>query len=327
MGPKPEETVEFRVERFHEGSCLSNKCKDMTISKQCRALIGTESWASSSKFYEGTWEPNASDGKPAPDGCYIRLSSMTIFWNNRATSQDATKDREKICFCQTGLNSIRSTKIPTGVETTESPTIKPSVSLKTLNNLKSKIPNCDTLHLYPLDRIGDFEKVFDSSKLWNEIILLPYLSTGIKFTTIREMFISGARLRAALADGTRTWFQLFEFDDDGNDHFIDVSPAVIGTGVGDAEQPGFNYYTGKFESVHHLQQGKTYGVSYLFDRKNSDPEWSLQSAVYNSDKPWTNDFATKMQVLGSNKPWTTISGDINFPDIEQNIVPQLDLCE
>jgi len=106
-----------------------------------------------------------------------------------------------------------------------------------------------------------------------------------------------------------------------------VSPAIVGNGVGDVEKTGFSYYMGKFKCLHRLEVGKTYGVSYVLDRTNNYPEWSLQTALYKINGPWTNDFASKMQVLSSNVPWTTLSGDTKFPDIEEDIIPQLDLCE
>jgi len=306
----------YVVRTLTEGTCLLNKCEDIRTSSDCRALRETETWASSSKFYEGTWEPNASDGKPAPDGCYIRVSSLTIYWNNRATSQGATKERQKICRCM---------KTPSSPETKMPSYSKPSANSDP--SPKSKSPNCDKFPLYPVDTRSDSQRSRDSYKLSNDTVLFSHVSTGIKFTASTDMFVIGARLRAALAKGTRTWFQLFEFDDDGNDEFIDVSPAVIGTGVGDAERPGFSYYMGKFESLHHLKFGKTYGVSYLLDRTNIYPEWSLQPAVYKTDGSWTNDFAIKMHVLSSNLPWTTLAGDIKFPNIKEDAIPQLDLCE
>jgi len=106
-----------------------------------------------------------------------------------------------------------------------------------------------------------------------------------------------------------------------------VSPAIIGNGVGDFEKTGFSDYMGKFKCIHPLKIGKTYGVSYVLDRTNNYPEWSLQPALYKIDGPWTNDFAIKMQVLSSNVPWTTLSGDTKFPEIDEDIIPQLDLCE
>jgi len=106
-----------------------------------------------------------------------------------------------------------------------------------------------------------------------------------------------------------------------------VSPAVIGAGIGDAEHPNFSYYMGKFKSLYHLKDGKTYGVSYVLDRTNSYAEWSFQPSVYKIDGSWTNDFAIKMQVLSSDMPYTMLSGDINFPEIKEDIIPQLDLCE
>jgi len=101
----------------------------------------------------------------------------------------------------------------------------------------------------------------------------------------------------------------------------------MGTGVGDFENTGFSYYMGKFECVHHLEVGKTYGVSYVLDRTNFYPEWSLQPALSKIDGPWTNDFAIKIQALSSNVPWTTLSGDTKFPEMEEDIIPQLDLCQ
>jgi len=51
---KPKEVVEFVVERFNEGSCISNRCEDIRTYKECMAMIETETWASSSNFYQGT---------------------------------------------------------------------------------------------------------------------------------------------------------------------------------------------------------------------------------------------------------------------------------
>jgi len=107
---------------------------------------------------------------------------------------------------------------------------------------------------------------------------------------------------------------------------MDVSAAVPGLGVEDTAHPRLSYYIGRFDTVHHLHVGTTYGVSYLLDRRNFDQQWSLQYAVYRVDKPWTNDFATKMEVLSTNLPWTTVSGDVIFPNDKEDTVPQLDLC-
>jgi len=122
---------------------------------------------------------------------------MTIYWNNRATSQGATKDRQKICLCRDGLSGM-PIQTPTIPETKKPSTKKPSVSCDPLP--QSQNLNCDKFHLYPVDTHSRF---LDSDDLSNDTILFPHVSTGIKFTAIKEMSIIGARLRAALAKGTR----------------------------------------------------------------------------------------------------------------------------
>ena len=65
------------------------KCKKYGIEKNVE-------W-----HHEGTWEPNANDGKPAPDHCYIKTTGNVqgMFFNHRQSLQDATKEREKVCSC------------------------------------------------------------------------------------------------------------------------------------------------------------------------------------------------------------------------------------
>ena len=56
---------------------------------------------------EGTWEPNAADGEPAPDHCYIRSTDNRaegMFFNHRTTPQNATKLRNKVCSCNGKVN-------------------------------------------------------------------------------------------------------------------------------------------------------------------------------------------------------------------------------
>ena len=64
----------------------------------------------------GTWDPNADDGQPAPDHCYIRDSDKPakgMFFNYRTTPQTATERRNKVCSCNGKdvlpyLNSVKS---------------------------------------------------------------------------------------------------------------------------------------------------------------------------------------------------------------------------
>ena len=67
------------------------KCKKYGIEKNVE-------W-----HHEGTWEPNANDGKPAPDHCYIKTTGNILYqgmyFNHRQSLQDATKEREKVCSC------------------------------------------------------------------------------------------------------------------------------------------------------------------------------------------------------------------------------------
>jgi hypothetical protein len=318
----PEEIVKLVVERFNEGNCISWKCEEVTTPKECEAVIKSETWASGSRFYEGTYEPNARDGKPAPDRCYVRLSDMTLFWNNRETPQYATKYREKICKCQSGLTRSLSTEMLQN--TIRSPTREPKMRVDPLlPEIKSKIPNCETYHMYPNVDFQDSNNIDEPSL---NIMLSPHVSLGVKFTPRRDMFITAARLRAAFVKGTNTWFQLSN-SKDGRDVIIGLSLAVEGKGVGNAKHPGMSDYIGKFETVHHLIAGKTYVVSYLLDRTNFYRMSSLWTAVYEIDKPWNTEFASDMHLISTNLPWISVSGDAIFPNVEDDILPQLDLCE
>jgi len=125
---------------------------------------------------------------------------LTIYWNNRATSQDATKERQKICLCRDGIGGT-PTNTPTIPKTKKPSTKEPSVSCDPLP--KSNSFNCDKFHLYPVDTRKDFVGSSDSDELSNDAILFPHVSTGIKFTAAKDVVIIGARLRAALAKGTR----------------------------------------------------------------------------------------------------------------------------
>ena len=83
----------FESERISSGSCKKIGCSEMNL-EQCKKY-GVEKkvkWK-----LEGTWEPNAADGKPAPDHCYI--SNAGMFFNHRQSLQDATKERNKVCSC------------------------------------------------------------------------------------------------------------------------------------------------------------------------------------------------------------------------------------
>jgi len=167
---------------FSEGNCVSNNCNEIISLEECAAVA----YLWSLNFYAGTWEPNASDGKPAPNGCYFRVSSSSVFWNNRETSQVATAEREKICWCQ------------------RKPTESPTTKLTNQYAIKPKPPDCGTLHMYPVDNSGDFLTYLNGDKLdYADLMLFNYVSTGVRFIPTRDMYVRAARLRAALAKGTK----------------------------------------------------------------------------------------------------------------------------
>lgn len=130
----------------------------------------------------------------------MRLSSMTVFWNNRVTPQGATLDREKICACQSAITRRQTTQSPSSSDT-KSSTMSPS--LQTNSQLPSaETPDCDTFHMYPVVH-SDFQGTPDGDQLSHDVVIVPHVSTGIKFIPSRDIHITAVRLRAALAKGTR----------------------------------------------------------------------------------------------------------------------------
>jgi len=77
-------------QQISSGSCADISCSDYTQS-ECVNLFGAT---------VGLWEPNAFDGSPAPDKCYIKNGGTASYWfNTRTSTQDATMARQKLCKC------------------------------------------------------------------------------------------------------------------------------------------------------------------------------------------------------------------------------------
>ena len=84
-------------ERISSGSCKKIGCSEMNL-ETCKKY-GIEKnvrWR-----LNGTWKPDADDGKPAPDHCYIKTTEpyKGMYFNHRQSLQDATKERNKVCSC------------------------------------------------------------------------------------------------------------------------------------------------------------------------------------------------------------------------------------
>ena len=100
------------LKHIRNGSCSDIGCYEMSLV-ECQNY-GKENnipW-----IVSGTWDPNADDGQPAPDHCYIRDSDKPakgMFFNYRTTPQTATERRNKVCSCNGKdvlpyLNSVKS---------------------------------------------------------------------------------------------------------------------------------------------------------------------------------------------------------------------------
>jgi len=58
--------------------------------------------------------------------------------------------------------------------------------------------------MYPVDTSGDFLPYLNGDKLdYADFMLFNYVSTGVRFIPTRDMYVRAARLRAALAKGTK----------------------------------------------------------------------------------------------------------------------------
>ena len=87
----------LETEFISSGSCKKIGCSEMNL-EACKKY-GVEKnvrWR-----FNGTWDPDADDRKPAPDHCYIKLNGniQGMFFNHRQSLQDATKERQKVCSC------------------------------------------------------------------------------------------------------------------------------------------------------------------------------------------------------------------------------------
>merc|ERR1712217_61462 len=83
--------------QISSGSCHDIGCAEMS-EHDCQTLAG-ETRNGFYRFDASSWAPNAADGYPAPDHCYTEPLNGYLFFNRRATSQDATNIRHKLCMC------------------------------------------------------------------------------------------------------------------------------------------------------------------------------------------------------------------------------------
>jgi len=79
------------VHSISSGSCHSVGCVEMT-EPECKTFAEEHG----AGFISGSWAPNAADGTPAPDHCYMKPQNGHMFFNRRSSVQEATNIRSKV---------------------------------------------------------------------------------------------------------------------------------------------------------------------------------------------------------------------------------------
>jgi len=87
-------TAASTMRQIDRGSCHSVDCMELTES-ECEAFAAHNG----AGFIRGSWAPNAADGTPAPDHCYVKPENGYTLFNRRNSTQEATDTRNKVCLC------------------------------------------------------------------------------------------------------------------------------------------------------------------------------------------------------------------------------------